>query len=75
MYSQKKDVDRDVTASLKDHPLKPTSAGVESAILAFPKNIQLLELEPTALNWEGGEVSSIDGYIIVRRTARLGGGE
>jgi hypothetical protein len=59
----------DLTEKLKAHPLKPINAGVDDAMLAFPPNVQLIELLPVNLNWDSGEFASIDGYIIVRRGA------
>jgi hypothetical protein len=57
----------DLTEKLKAHPLKPINAGVDDAMLAFPANVQLIELLPMNLNWDAGDFASMDGYIIVRR--------
>jgi hypothetical protein len=57
----------DLTEKLKAHPLRPTNAGVDAAMLTFPDNVQLIELLPMNLNWDSGDFASIDGYIIVRR--------
>ena len=56
-----------LTPDLLKYPLKLTKAGVENAMLEFPDNVQLIELQPSSVNWDGGDVASLDGYIIVRR--------
>jgi hypothetical protein len=71
---EKNDINADITAFLKEHPLKAAVAGVEwSKTFAYPEHIQKIELEPVGLHWDAGAIASVDGYIIVKRATAAGG--
>ena len=57
----------DITETLRSHPLKPGSGGIESETLTYPPNIQLIEISPQHLNWDEGADASVEGYVMVRR--------
>src|SRR5262245_37363757 len=61
----------DVTDLFKKYKLKAANAGLESDVLKYPENIQLITITPQNPNWSRGTAGSLEGYVMVRR-ARLG---
>ena len=62
-------LNEDITALLKKYPLKANSSGEEaddSDDLAYPENIQLIQITPKQINWDARKIG-VDGYVIVSR--------
>lgn len=60
-------VGEDITEDLKKFPLRPSNAGEEAERLAYPPNVQLIDITPLRLRLEDGDVASLEGYVMVKR--------